>query len=166
MTEPALNTVSSAPRWMRLALVGSLALNLAVAGLVGGAFLAHRGDHPEGRDGPDISIGALPHVLGREDRQALREGLRAHRDERRTAAINDLKALSAALRTDPFDPGAVQAVFDRQVTRLSEGLREGQQIMAGRFAAMPRSERVAIADRLDALASNPRKMRMERGRTD
>lgn len=163
MTEHSLNPVSpspsSSPRWMRLALIVSLAVNLAVAGLVGGTFLAHRGDRAQGRDGPDISIGALPQALGREDRQALRAVVLAHRKERRAAAAEDVKALSAALRADPFNQASVEAVFDRQVARMSDGLRRGQQIMAQRFAAMTPAERRAVADRLEAAAANPHMMR-------
>lgn len=163
MTEPTPNSLSSSPRWMRFALVVSLAVNLAVVGLVGGTILAHRGDHPEGRNGPDISIGALPQALDREDRRALREVVMAHRKDRRAAALEDLKALSTALRADPFDPGAVQAVFDRQIARMTDGLRNGQQVMAQRFAAMTAAERAAVADRLDAVAANPHMMRGKRG---
>jgi uncharacterized membrane protein len=154
---PAAPEPVGAPRWMRLALVASLAVNLAVAGLVGGAVLSHRKDRADRRDGIDMSIGALPQALSREDRAALRDVMHARRAERRAAAIADMTALAAALRADPYDASAVQAVFDRQVGRLSEGLQSGQVVMAQRFIAMTPAERAAVADRLDAIAANPRK---------
>lgn len=162
MTDPVPSTTTQAggsPRWMRLALVVSLAVNLGVAGLVGGTFFSHRGGPPEGRDGSDISIWALPQALSREDRRILRETMLAGRKDRRAAAIADLGALSAALRADPYDAAAVQAVFDRQIARMSDGLRSAQTAMAGRFNAMTPAERAAIADRLDAAAANPRGLR-------
>lgn len=173
MTDPTSNSPEAStastgtPRWMRLALVASLAVNLAVAGLVGGAFLAHRGapggDRAEARDGPDISIGAMTQALSRDDRRALRDAVMADRQARRAAAVEDLRVLATVLRADPFDPGAVQAVFDRQVARLSDGLQSGQQVMAQRFTAMTPSERASMADRLEAVAANPHMMRGKGG---
>ncbi len=152
MTETTTNTglPSSTPRWMRLALIASLAVNLAVAGLVGGAVLSHRDEGHRGRDGRESAIGVITQALSREDRRALRAGMLASRQERRAAVAEDLKALSAALRAQPFDPAAVQTVFERQIGRMSDGLRRGQDIIAARFAAMTAAERTALADRLDA----------------
>ena len=62
-----------APRWMKIVLALSLALNLAVAGLALGAFL---------KDGPrrgmprDLSFGPFTEAFSADDRRALREAFR------------------------------------------------------------------------------------------
>ena len=93
-------------RGLKIALALSVAVNLAVAGLVGGAVLGARGGSgDEGRGGPPalrtLGLGPFAVALSRDDRAALRARIEAQgtplREERR--AIGDaLRAAFDAMR--------------------------------------------------------------------
>ncbi|WP_162792050.1 periplasmic heavy metal sensor [Pseudosulfitobacter sp. DSM 107133] len=105
-----------APRWMRIAFGVSLALNLAVVGLLAGTF-ARFGGPPS--HGPSIVNYAMPYVRALP-REAQREIFRAVRDQlpRDGHSRQSRRALYAemieALRADPFDPIRVQEILARQ----------------------------------------------------
>lgn len=146
---PAAKTRS--PLWMRILLAVSLTLNLAVLGMVGGAVLrSHDGRHP--LPVRDLGFGAFDGALSPEDRQELR---RAFVDEgpdfrgARRAMRQDFSEILAALRADPFDPGALQAVLDRQNARGAEFFAFGQKLIFDRIAGMEPEARRAFADRLE-----------------
>jgi len=140
---------------MRITLFVSLALNLLVAGLVGGVALSFRG----GGDGPpvarlvrDLGLGPFLRALSDNDRRALgaaaesrRTDLRKHRQEMRATFTETL----AALRDEPFDPQRLASVIGRQseIANRSRGL--GQELLVARIAAMAPAERLALADRLE-----------------
>lgn len=132
--------------WLRVLLGVSLALNLAVAGLVVGAMIRFGG--PGGMR-PPMPLGAmLYHELPRDDRRALREeihGARAHRAERRRA---DFRELDAALRAVPFDRARVADVLAAQSARHKDLEQEMRAAWLRRVAAMSEAERAAYADRL------------------
>jgi Spy/CpxP family protein refolding chaperone len=86
----------------------------------------------------------------------LRDTSLPRRSERRAASVEDLRALSAALKADPFDAAAVQAVFARQTDRMTDRARTVQTMLATRFAAMPLPERQALAARLDRALADAR----------
>ncbi|MEZ5851458.1 MAG: periplasmic heavy metal sensor [Hyphomicrobiaceae bacterium] len=96
---------STAPRWMRVTLVASLALNLLVAGLVASAIVRFRhAPLPSLYGGP--SVLGFTQTLPRERRQALWAGtselrttLRPMRSEIREAR----KAVTDAMAAEPFD---------------------------------------------------------------
>lgn len=138
-----------APRWMKIVLALSLALNLAVAGLALGAFL---------KDGPrrgmprDLSFGPFTEAFSADDRRALREAFRervpSFREER-AAARADFAALVAALRADPVDPAALTAALEAIETRTTARMALGRSLIEARLLAMTPAERRAYADRLD-----------------
>lgn len=141
-----------APRWMKITLVVSLALNLLVAGMVGGAVLRHGmrpGDHhPPGR----AHLGrAYVQALDRADRRALWREMHANRPA--PAAHADPDAVLRALRASPFDPAALRSVMERQRQAGLERMRRGQRLLQDRLAAMSDAERAAYADRLETLVS-------------
>lgn len=141
--------VSTTPRWMKIALSLSVALNLAVAGLAVGARL---GDGHQRGLPRDMSFGPFSEALGDEDRRAIRRGLvdrigdfRAARE----AARVEFETLLAALRADPFDPGAVSAALTSIATRNADRLELGRSLIEARIAEMTPDERLAFADRLE-----------------
>lgn len=152
-------------RWLRRALFVSVAVNLLVVGSVVGLMLTH--GHRDGWQarGGDRGAGFARYVraLSPEDRAALRDAYRAGRGgddggDRRAAWRVDQADLLAELRADPFDPGAVGAVFERQITRMSAGMARGQSLLLDRIAAMSAAQRAAFADRLEQMSD-----RAERG---
>ncbi len=152
-----------APRtrgWVKAVLALSLALNLVILGLVGGAFL--RGDRPGGGD-RDFGLGPLADALSREDRRALREAFAAafpEASDTRAALRGDFSALLAALRAEPLDPAALDAAFAAIAARNADLLERGRSVIADYLKAMGPEARAAFADRLErALARGDRRDR-------
>ena len=149
MTEPTAKTPSG--RGLKIALAVSLALNLAVAGLVAGAWLS---DHGPRRDMPrDLSFGPFTEALSPQDRRALRREFLSRAPEFR-AARQEARAvfdrLLAALRAEPFDPAALTSALAAIQTRNSDRLELGRSLIETRLLTMEEADRRAFADRLDA----------------
>lgn len=110
------------PRWLVIALVVSVGLNLFLLGLIGGA--AVRGKDPRSpRDFVEMLNGDLsvPPMVRKAVRQAdpdTRTALRADLDAMRTAR----QEARSALTTEPFDRAAAEAALDR-VADASRGLQ-------------------------------------------
>ena len=69
-------------RWLKPVLMASVALNLAIAGLVLGAWL---GDGPRKGLPRDLSFGPFSEALGDQDRRALRKALMDRAGEFKTS---------------------------------------------------------------------------------
>ncbi|QYZ68525.1 periplasmic heavy metal sensor [Neotabrizicola shimadae] len=137
-------------RGLKIALAVSVALNLAVAGLVAGAVL---------KSGPmrdqmvrDLGFGPFAEALSDSDRKELRRafvdrspGLRDLRETLR----KDMAGVLAALRAQPFDPAALRAALEVQTERLTGQMQMGQLLLAERIDSMSEAERLAFADRLE-----------------
>jgi uncharacterized membrane protein len=143
---------SGTPRWVKLLLVVSLALNLAVAGLVAGVVLKSGGGGPRGAQVRDLGFGPFSEALGAEDREALRRGFMERapnlRELRQTLREDGAEVL-AALRAEPFDPARLAAVLAGQGERIAKRLALGQDLLAQRIAEMTPEARAAFADRLE-----------------
>lgn len=155
MTEAEMTpaTVKQPGRGLRIALAVSVAINLAVAGIVAGA--AFHGGGPMGARGAvrDLGFGAYTEALSREDRTALRQAymakspnLRATRNQMR----RDVADVLAALRASPFDADRLAVAMDVQGKRMSDQFVTGQQLMQEFFAKMTPEARAQFADRLEA----------------
>jgi uncharacterized membrane protein len=136
-------------RWLKPALIVSVALNLAVAGLVLGAWLGdgHRKGMPR-----DLSFGPFSEALSDQDLRALRKGLMDRAGEFRSsreAARADFATLLTTLRADPFDPAAMKAALAAIETRNAERLELGRSLIETRLVEMTVEERLAFADRLE-----------------
>lgn len=147
-----------APRGMRIALVLSLALNLLLVGIIGGAALRYL------RYGPpvpvaDVGLGPFTGALAPEDRKALRDSFLRQtpglRDSRREAR-DDLQRMIGLLRTDPWDPAAALSIMSRRTDRTVERIALGQSLFLERLGSMTADQRRALADRIEAM--------LERGR--
>jgi uncharacterized membrane protein len=145
-----------APRWMKITLVLSLALNLLVAGVVGGAMLRHGmrpGDpHPSAR----AHLGrAYVQALERGDRRALWSAMQAEQPDA-AAPGADPDAVLRALRATPYDPAALRDIMVRQRQAGQARLRRGQRLLQERLTEMSDAERAAYADRLEGLVEGQR----------
>ena len=154
-----------APRWMRWLLIGSLTVNLLVAGtLVGAIFDGGRGGSRGGIT--DIGLGPFTEALSREDRAALRDDFVARvpnfrkdrRQDRRDAA-----ALLAQLQAQTLDEAALRATFAAQRARIAARVDVGQDLLIARIVAMSPEQRAAFAGRL---AQAMRDMRAPGGKPD
>ena len=155
-TPPAAPTVAPPPapqavgsRWLKPALIASVALNLAVAGLVLGAWL---GDGPRHGMPRDMSFGPFSEAFSDQDRRALRKGLMARAGEfstSREAARAEFETLLSALRADPFDPAAMTSALAAIETRNAERLQLGRSLIETRLIEMSPEDRKAFADRLE-----------------
>ncbi len=136
-------------RGVKIALAISVALNLAVAGMVAGAWM--QGGHDRGMP-RDLSFGPFSEALGPEDRRALRKALLDRAPgfrEARQAAQAEFAALLAALRASPFDPAAAQSALVAIEVRNAGRLELGRSLIEARITQMSEADRLAFADRLE-----------------
>jgi len=143
------------PRWMKALLAVSLALNLAVAGALGGIALRRAADPPvlaQWRMGPEAGV-SLRHALAalpEDARQAMRAEWRAQmRADRDTAATGPGTAeVLALLRAETLDTDALRAAFDAPQARLQAASEAGAGLLVAQLAEMDVDARRAYADRL------------------
>lgn len=133
-------------------MVVSLGINLLVAGIVVGSIVAGpmRGGRPPS---VEFVLGPFARALAPEDRLAIARDLYARSDLRamdRRERHGDLTELAAALRAEPFDREAVEAVMSRQRDRV-RGLETAvEAAVLDRLGRMSAEERAGFADRLEA----------------
>lgn len=154
MAEADMTKPKPAGRWTTWALIASLALNLFVVAAVAGAGLRHqRMPH---RDVREVGFGPFTDALTREDRAALRDAFIAaapdFRDMRREAEAGFTR-LVAALRADPWDRAATEAVLAEQAARTAERLDLGRRLLVERLETMTPEARAALADRIEAVTA-------------
>lgn len=138
------------PRWMRIALLVSLSLNLAVGGLLLGAAFR---DDPEThrRAGRDVAAAPFIMAFAPEDRRAVIGELREQASslfQNRQDLRERFEALMVAITAPEFDREAVAALMSKQreVATLRQSI--GEQAVLDRIEAMSQAEREAYAERL------------------
>ncbi|MEM5478165.1 periplasmic heavy metal sensor [Pacificibacter sp. AS14] len=159
---------------MRLVLILSLAVNLAVVGLVAGAAL--RGGERGGVSGDDRAramqtrdfgfgpyVAALEHEQRRDIGRAFikKAGLP---DAARAGAQAKFEAILDALKAEPFDADLFQSEVLAQLNDLAEMQKIGATVIVDQVAAMTPETRAAYAVRLDQALTRPQ--RREGGRDD
>lgn len=124
--------------WLKLVLIGSLALNLLVAGGALGSWWTHgRHGGPFGnrmlgvpRGGEEVGIAGFARQLPAERRQVIRKILRETKPDfapLREEVRNARKAAAEVLASDPFDATKVRDAFaaiDAAEARLRSAARE------------------------------------------
>ena len=144
-TETTVSTRRS-PLWMRILLGVSLALNLAVAGLVVGASLRLIG--PDGPPAPHTFGGALIRALPHDDRREI--GIRARdilgpRPDYGAGAAD----LITALRSTPFDAASVEVILNAQSAGRAAWSKALQDSWLAHVSDMSEQERLGYAQRLE-----------------
>lgn len=151
MTELSANPTQS-NRGLKIALAVSVALNLGVAGLVGG-IAWHGGPGARGdMMVRDFGFGPFNDALLPDDRQALRQSVMARSGDIREARRQmqaDGATILAALRSDPFDPAALAAALDTQAGHLGARLKFGSDVIRDYILGLTPEARTAFADRLE-----------------
>jgi uncharacterized membrane protein len=141
--------------WVRVVFGLSLALNLLVVGLLIGTVV--RFGDKDGRRPPPHSMGtAMYHELPHEDRKALRKNSQARASHSKEFRAAEAEAIAAALRTSPFDKGAVQAVLDGQAEHRLKWQETTQTAWLDQVSQMSMEARLEYADRLYKALTQPR----------
>lgn len=144
------NVPQKTRRIWRVVLVISLALNIAVAGVLTGTALSGRG-----KDGPParmtFAFGPLGRILDGKDRRAISEQMRRNgpRPLTRGQMNRRLATLADALRADPFDPAGFAVMLDGLRDRTMQVQENAQGAFVAHLAGLTPERRAALADRLE-----------------
>ncbi len=143
---------------LRILLFASLALNMVILGIVGGAILnVSRGEeHPRmiARD-----LGLAPYLMAMDPDQrkqlekasgSFKPKLREGRKEWRDAYVQTLDAI----RAEPFDANALRAAMAWQSELATRSRDVGLEVMIQQLEGMSAAERAAFADRLKSRSRN------------
>ncbi|WP_179381434.1 periplasmic heavy metal sensor [Jannaschia marina] len=143
--------------WIKVALVVSVALNVAVAAAVAGALLSGEPDRRQGsagrHGGGPPEIATLARGLDRSDRRALFRALRQDPvlAEARPRILAQRAEVAGTLRADPFDPEAFEAALGAQRRLQAELADRGLVVLTGIIADLSAADRATLADRMTAL---------------
>ncbi|MFO8126515.1 periplasmic heavy metal sensor [Yoonia sp.] len=134
-------------RLWRIVLVLSLALNLAIAGMVTGAVVSGRAG-----DGPlrsfDLGIGPIARALEPQERRAVRRSLREDRGLRGMDFRERMNGVVEALKAEPFDPDALRALMAEQAADIEGIQAKAQAATLDQIIAMTPERRRAFADQV------------------
>jgi uncharacterized membrane protein len=138
--------------WVRGLLLLSLALNLAVLGMVAGAYFRFGGPDSDKRPArTDQIAGAYTRALAPEDRRSIWRDMRkqsaqmpSRAEMRRTHA-----QVLALLRADPLDTDALASALGRQIEFGHARAELGQMLLVKHLSGMTAADRAAYADRLE-----------------
>lgn len=149
---------ASRRRWLRLALLVSLAANLLVVGAIAGALILRGPDRASRTMVIDLSFAPYTRAMSVEQRAALRAAWHADRSDEplrlRETQRRELAELIAALRADAPQMNRIESILDRQHHRRTEHARRAAQVLAAHIARMPPVERRAFAERLETLGDS------------
>lgn len=151
MTDVVQGGAGRVPKGIKIALAVSVAINLGVAGLVGGMAL-HGGPGHGDRMGRDLGFGPFDAVFLPEDRKVLRQSILGKLGDFRSVrqqTQDDVAAVLVALRAEPYDAAAVAAAFDAQAQNLSDRVTLGTTVVRDYVLALAPEARLALADRLE-----------------
>ena len=130
-----------------MVLVLSLALNLAVAGMVAGSALSGRfGDRPP--RSYDFGLGPVARALDPKERREIGMALRRDGALRELDLRGNAAAMIAALRANPFDPALLQDLMAAQAGQMALLQRNAQAALVDQITLMSPERRAAFADRL------------------
>lgn len=151
LEKPVKKTGGMRP-WLKVVLFVSLAMNLAVAGVVVGAAVKY--GPREGHRPPrlDRVVGPYTQALSRQDRRAISARMREEYSRNRPSRAEvraEFVTVLLALRAQPYDPAQVEAILTRQLLAGSERQELGQRLLIERLATMSDRDRALFADRLE-----------------
>jgi uncharacterized membrane protein len=150
---------------MRLVLIASLAVNLAVVGVVAGAALRggdHKGQSGEMRaramQSRDVGFGPYVAAFEGPQRRTLGRAF-VSKAGRQDKAQNTVQAqfedILALLKTDTFDADAFEAAMRAQLSSLAEMQSIGVDVIVNQVAKMTPEARAVYAKRLDQALTRP-----------
>ena len=153
--KPAAAGGKGMSRGLRIVLISSLAINLLIAGAVGGAILRHDGPIKRRADlapAADAGIAPFARAMDRDQRGALGQDI-ARRNRDLSSNRGDLRRIVGSiletLRTEPFDTDALRQNFTQAQSFLNARQHIGVEALIGQINQMSDEERVKYADRLE-----------------
>ena len=163
MTDPVQTPPKPRRRWTRWLLVGSLAMNLLVAGMLVG--FAVRG--PGSKLAPPVLPGALNMLRAVPDshRGIVRDALRDHRETLRSQRgdVNELRrSFLTAIEKDPVDQAELErllAAFGDIESGISE---KGRAILLQVVMGMDHAARMELAEKARNMSASFRPSRRKR----
>ncbi len=148
-------------RLWRIVLVLSLAMNLAVVGVVAGSVISGRfGDGPPRSF--ELGLGPVTRALTQEERRDIGRALRRDGELRRFDLRGRVAAMVDALQAEPFDAAVLRGLMAEQSARVSAVQTKAQDAFVDTVTQMTPERRAAFAEQLrEELA----RARPERART-
>ncbi len=144
-------------RFWKVLLGASLALNIAVAGVLAGAFWRHSPEHRSDAGGSRQAMSPYFRALEPEQRRAISKQFRAGRDEKsKLAAQTQFEAAIRLLRQTPFRAAEFDAVMQQQIIGATQRLQRAQSNLSASIIGMSAQERSAYADRLESALQHRR----------
>ena len=151
MSETGSTSRPRTARWVKIALALSLAINLAIVGLIAGVVLRRDGDDGGPPELRSLGLGPFPLALSRGDRDELRGRIEGHseplREDRREIG-RSLRAVQTALLADPFDRASAEAAFAQSRDRAASLQEFGHRALLDQIETMTAEERAELAERL------------------
>ncbi|MEO0429285.1 MAG: periplasmic heavy metal sensor [Pseudomonadota bacterium] len=153
---------SGTPRWMSLLLIGSLAVNLLVVGVVSGTAIRSMASDDDGLNRRERRMQRL---LPESHHEAWKYTVHAGESEK--AAIWESitvvhSRMVTILRKDPFEPEAFGRAFQERVTLQGKMLGlTGRQLLS-MASTMNAAERAVMADRMEEAVARRSARRAER----
>ena len=139
-------------RGLRIALAISVAVNLAIVGMVAGAMLRNHSGAGRQDVERDLGFGPFTEALSREDRRAVRQAFLAKSPDARNIKRqrrDDAMAVLDALRAMPFAADDLTRLMTAQQHRTAQQLILGQEVLRDFLIAMSPDDRAAFAGRLE-----------------
>ena len=134
------------PLW-RIVLVCSLALNLAIAGVIGGSLISGRfGDGPPRSF--DLGLGPVSRALTQDERRDIGRIMRRDRSLRDIDLRGRASDMVQALKAEPFDADVLRSLMAEQSARVADMQSRAQDAFIAAIADMSTERRTEFADQL------------------
>lgn len=154
-TKSATAGYKTSPK-IKIVLVISLAINLLIAGMVGGMMYRANGVPHMDPHVRDAGFKVLVNALTRKDRfmmgRALREEF-GNRDARLPAARLKINELVKVLEASEFDGDKVETILRSNALNIIPRQEAGLRMLTDRLKSMTAKERQTYVDRLDMAMS-------------
>ncbi len=153
------NKPAAPSRLWRIVLVVSLALNLAVVGLVTGAAVSGRlGDGPPRSF--DFGLGPVARALSPQERRSIGIALRREGGMRNLNLRDRADNMITVLRSEPFDRDALQELMRGQSDAMAQLQTRAQTALLDQISQMSPERRADFADSLQDELSKARPPRL------
>ena len=142
-TAPPTPPVSRTPKYSKL-LIASLALNLLIVGLIGGALISHRFGRPHGFNLGDPGLRGFMRSLPKDRRDVLRaagEQSRLSWKPLRQAVQQARAEVDIAMNAVPFDAARVEKSFNDLIAAEATARRAGTAVLISAVSQMTPEER-------------------------
>lgn len=150
-------------RWLKIALVLSLVLNLAILGTIAGAFLRFHHDDVDGvRRAPDPALMPYGLALSREQRRDITKELSKKgfsRYQSQSHLKENFDRLLSVLRREPFNVDRLKEVLEMQSERILQRANLAQELFVDEIASMSQEERQEFIKKLEKIFNKRRDIR-------